>query len=164
MESTTSSDFYFFAQSDGDTKETANTSEDFVINLNRQIVLNGEWEVAVINYKSPAYNKSYYLCSDVVESSLLNTVQLPYIKIIYENASATLPANKFKPNGKADGVLHVLYPQPVTEGVEYRQLEYHSVGKKIIARVRIFLVDERFNANRTAGGQTSLLLHFRPKP
>ena len=71
--------------------------------------------------------------------------------------------NKFKANRKADGILHMLYHQQDTDGIEYQQLEYHSLGKKIFARVRMFLVDEQFNANPPAGSQTSLLLHFRKK-
>ena len=162
MEQTTSSYFYFFAQSNGDPKETDNTSENFAINLNRPLILKGDWEVAVISYKSGAYNKLYYLCSDFIESSLVNAVQLPLLKIIYEKPSATLLAKKFKQNGNADGTLQLLYQQPATEGIEYR-LEYHTVGKKDLTKIRFFLVDEQFAPNQPIGDKTSLLLHFRRK-
>ena len=109
MNSATSSDFYFFGRSDGDPKETTNTPEDFFINLNRPLVLDGDWEVAVVNYEGGPYDKLYYLCCDIVESSFVNTSQLPYVKIIYEKATPTLTANKFKQNGDHDGSLRLLY-------------------------------------------------------
>ena len=130
--------FYLFVQNTGDVKEVSNTAEDFYINLNRELLLEGEWEVALAAYKSSEYNKSYYICSDIVLSSLVNTLELPFLRIIYENSSATLVARCFKANGSTDKDYSLFVQQDAMSGIEFEQFQYHTLRKKTVEETSIF--------------------------
>ncbi len=139
-------DFYLFVSSK-DSKEEfpLDTAGNFIIELPKEIILEGQWEVSICElglYRLPKASdpRHIYICSPVVDLSRVDQFLYPILRRV-----------PLKPQG--------------TQIENYTTEHFYTVNHTRIQRLHIYAIDEKLSTkffNKEA--ILDLTLHFRRKP
>lgn len=141
---------------DGDLTFNNNTSNNFRVQLSRQLDLDGYWVVALTELSIEYSNSSkriddIFIYSNICTNSFVGSEEKPLLRKVHISRETTeqYTVNKQK-QFKTDLIFHVPYYVPVRVGS--------------LNQIHIYITDEKGEASSFINKNTSVTLHLRKYP